>query len=194
MPSLLIVGDSFAAPGDYRDHDAWYAKLGRQRRVVNRARAGVGQYKIRKQIQSMDRFDAVILLITSEYRIHCLQNPFYKDPRHPHHHCDLILQDVESRLPSRTAIDIVWWFREIFDPDQARYQHDLTLRETAQTVARHCDRVIPITFFEPYAGMYDFGGGLRDLSAIVQQHPGDRNHLDQQGHDRVWQILETELA
>lgn len=192
--SLLIIGDSFADPFDTDGIDTWYSRTKNSFQVDNRSQAGVGQYKIRQQIKSNDRFDMCIVIVTSEYRIHCLQNPFYVDKSHKHHCSDLIYHDVESRLPDQRAQHIIWWFSEIFDQTHAKYQHNLILRDIEMTLQEHCDRIIPITFFKPYDGMYDFSKQLVDLSFVHKSFPGTINHLTTKGHSVVWQHLEQHLV
>jgi hypothetical protein len=191
--SLLLIGDSFGAPASMNTN-TWYSNLDQSFYVENRAQAGVGQYKIRQQLLPNDKFDVCILLVTSEYRIHCTQNPFYPDLTHPHHNCDLIFGDIESRVPDNRAEHITWWFSEIFDLNHARYQHSLVLKDTAQSIQKCCKKLIPITFFKPYNSIYDFHGQLIDLSWVHKKHPGDINHLSNVGHNKVWKILEERLA
>ena len=97
LTKTLIVGDSFAAPITGADH-AWYNNIGP---VKNCAQAGIGQYKILKQIQNYYNTQTnVILVITSENRIHIEKNPFYSIG-HYHENCDLIFSDVSSRKSIR---------------------------------------------------------------------------------------------
>ena len=58
---ILIVGDSFAADWSvkYNDYHGWPNLLAQKFEVTNLAKAGVGQYKIYKQLQNIDDFDLV---------------------------------------------------------------------------------------------------------------------------------------
>lgn len=185
MSSVLIIGDSFAAkhPGD-PGFATWYDLLGNNHSVVNRAQAGVGQYKINQQYQPTA--DICILLITSELRLHCVQNPFYPAHDHRHHCSDLIYNDIRDRLPDVRAQHIDYYFDALFDVDHARYMHNLLLRDIESRIQQ---RLIPVTFFSPFAGQHDFHGRLRDLSWIFDKHRGDVNHLTAHGHQLVHQQL-----
>ena len=191
--SLLLIGDSFGAPVSM-NNNTWYSTLNQSFNVENRAQSGVGQYKIRQQLLPNDKFDICILLVTSEYRIYCPQNPFYPDVTHTHHNSDLIFSDIESRVPDKKAEHITWWFSEIFDLVHARYQHSLVLKDTEQSIQKCCKKLIPITFFKPYKSIYDFNGQLIDLSWVHKNHPGSINHLSDVGHNKVLKILEKQLA
>ena len=46
--NILIVGDSFAAPSN--EKYTWYNRLSQKHTIKNIAEAGVGEYKILKQI------------------------------------------------------------------------------------------------------------------------------------------------
>ena len=123
MKNILIVGDSFAAvwPGAV---DGWVNLLARKHNVTNIAQAGCGEYKILKQLESVDlkSFDLVIVSHTSPSRVHTVSHPIHRDGFHKN--CDLLITDIvehqEFFNPSlRTAQG---WFRYHYD-DQ--YQIDI---------------------------------------------------------------------
>lgn len=188
--NILIVGDSFADPKESPNY-SWYHCLPGQ--VTNLAKAGVGQYKILEQVRSSLDHDIVLLLITSEYRIHTSQNPFYTDPTHRHYHSDLILADIESRLPDSRAEHICYWFKNIFDFGYAIDMHNLVLQETERVLNQRYTRFIPITFFPRMNNIHDFNGQLVDLSWISKTHPGSVNHLSEPGHRCVVDALKDLL-
>lgn len=189
MPDILIIGDSFAAPDHANSsYDTWYDSLSKKHRVSNYATPGVGQYKINQQYR--DQGDTCILIVTSELRLHCVQNPFYPASDHRHHRSDLIYNDVYARLPDNRAVAIEYFFRDLFDLDHARYIHNLLLRDIHGKIKQH---LIPVTFFKPYTEMYDFDGALIDLHEIFQQHRGEINHLSCQGHRLVYEALRDRI-
>lgn len=186
LTKTLIVGDSFAAPITGADH-AWHSCIGP---VKNCARAGVGQYKILQQIlNNYDHETNVIIVITSQNRIHVEKNPFYSADHH-HADCDLIFSDVDSRN-TQIAQHVTWWFSNVFDLEHAKFMNNLLLEKM------HClvknTNLIPVTFFEPYQGMYDFDQTLLDLSDIWNTHPGEINHLDPVAHQQVADIIRQKL-
>ncbi len=184
--NTLIIGDSFADPTG-APPDSWHRCL--PGKITNLARAGVGQYKILKQLESAKDYDNVIVLVTSEYRIHALQNPFYTDKDHRHHNSDLILSDIESRLPDLRSQHLCYWFKHIMDMDHAVYIHNLLLEKIEMTLTEKQVPFTPITFFPRMNDIHDFDGQLLDLSHIAKLYPGNVNHLSHTGHQRVVDAL-----
>ena len=48
---ILIIGNSFACPWHKPKYDGWPTLLGKQFQVDNLAEAGVGEYKILRQLR-----------------------------------------------------------------------------------------------------------------------------------------------
>jgi len=94
---ILIVGDSFAADWSIRCTNAqgWPNLLAQQFDVTNIAQAGVGEYKIYKQLNSVviSEFDVVIISHTSPYRITTRQHPVHTG-NDLHYATDLIYSDI----------------------------------------------------------------------------------------------------
>jgi len=89
---ILIIGDSFAADWSikYRDYPGWPNLLAEKYHVTNLAQAGVSEYKIYKQLLSIDnleKYDLVIVSHTSPYRIYT--------QRHPVHCHDALHKDAD---------------------------------------------------------------------------------------------------
>ena len=161
--SILIVGDSFCAANDH--DNSWHNRLHDYFDVTNFSQCGVGQYKIHKQLcRAQQCFDIVIYSISSPYRCHTESNPFYSMSHATHAHCDFIYQDVVDKLPDHRAQNLVWWFENVFDLDQAKHMHNLL--------------VVNIIDFFP----------------VWKNHPGSRNHLSDQGHDLVFQTLISKIS
>ena len=119
---ILIAGDSFAAK--WTESGGWPELLAKEHTVTNVAQAGVGEYKILKQIESVniEDFDRIIVSHTSPSRVHTKEHPLHKEGLHAN--CDLIYNDIADRLvwlnPSlRTAQD---WFKYHYDDS---YQKDI---------------------------------------------------------------------
>lgn len=192
MSNIYIIGDSFGAPyDDNLDSTCWYTQLHID--TVNLCQAGAGQYKIYQQLKQINQCDLLVLLITSENRIHCSQNPFYTDKNHRHKNCDLLFGDIENKLPDPRAEHLNYFFVEIFDQEYARQMHSWTLEKTHQLAKEKCKNIIPITFFKPYNDMYNFNKTLIDLSSIASEYPGEYNHLSQTGHNCVTKILKEKI-
>ena len=83
MKKILICGDSFAVNHVEFDKNScgWSNLLANDNYdVINLAQAGVGEYKIFKQLTSVDleKFDAVIVCHTSPNRVYIQQHPVHK--------------------------------------------------------------------------------------------------------------------
>ena len=96
---ILICGDSFAADWTvkYNDYLGWPNLLAQNYNVKNIAQAGVGQFKIYKQLQSVNikDFDVVISSYTSPYRVHTYN--------HPVHSNDLLHKNCDAHGHTRTV-------------------------------------------------------------------------------------------
>lgn len=94
---ILIVGDSFSA--EWPDASTgWPNLLSNDFIVTNLSQAGVGEYKILKQLIStnFNEFDLVIVSHTSPSRIHTNNHPIQKTGFRKN--CDLIYNDLSSQI------------------------------------------------------------------------------------------------
>lgn len=183
MKKLLIVGDSFAAdwPGE-----GWPKMLAKHFNVTNLAQAGVGEYKILKQLKSVNcnLFDCVIVSHTSPSRIHT--------PRHPlhtaglHKDCDLIYEDLQRTSWFNQSLKIAkGWFNYHYDDE---YQLDIY-----RLIRKEINDLIQV----PYISIshVDFGTNLVleknhiDFKDVWANHRGTVNHYDQIGNKKVYKKL-----
>jgi len=97
--NVLIVGDSFAADWSvkYKNVVGWPNLLAEHHTVTNLAQAGVSEYKIYKQLISVDlaTFDLVIITHTSPYRMVTCRHPIHYHSDSLHQHADLLFSDIE---------------------------------------------------------------------------------------------------
>jgi hypothetical protein len=183
MKKVLIVGDSFAAnwPGN-----GWPKMLAASFDVTNLAQAGVGEYKILKQLQSVDcnTFDTVVVSHTSPSRIHTPSHPLHKTGIHKD--CDLIYEDLQRPSWFNKSLSAAkGWFNYHYD-DQ--YQIDMYL-----LVRKEIKEIIKI----PYVSIShaDFGIGLSiednhiDFKDLWKEHRGSVNHYDHTGNSAVYKKL-----
>lgn len=133
MKKILICGDSFAV--DYskfsNDLAGWSTLLANDDfAVTNLAQAGVSEYKILKQVESvkLKKFDAVIVCHTSPNRVHIRQHPVYGSNK-LHLNADLIFSDVEWHLAQDSTNTILQTAKNYFDQiyDQRYYEDVYTL-------------------------------------------------------------------
>lgn len=188
---ILIIGDSFAADWTvkYDNVLGWPNLIAQKHDVTNLAQAGVSEYRILKQLESVnvEEFDLVIASHTSVSRIPTRCHPVHSnDPLHKS--ADLILSDVDyhaSRLRN--------WFNRALKAakDFYIYHYDAEYQDLVYELIRTrinsmCKDVPVIAVtnlitdqkfnIEPYAVTID---------DIQQKHPGLANHLSPEGNIQV---------
>jgi len=128
MAKLLIVGDSFAVDcGAKTTVCGWPVRLAQHYVTTNLAQAGCGQYKIYKQLHSVNYhdFDCILIWHTSPYRIHVLENPIHKGDL-LHNHADFIYSDIEYHANTDQSLrPIMDWFNRYFDLEYADFVYSL---------------------------------------------------------------------
>lgn len=94
--NILIVGDSFAAKYPLATQ-GWVDLLANSHNVTNLAQAGCGEYKILKQLESVNinDYDIIIVSHTSPSRVHTPNHPVHKEGFHKN--CDLLAKDIIER-------------------------------------------------------------------------------------------------
>lgn len=181
MKSILICGDSFAAdwtPQHPQLH-GWVNLLASEYDVTNLAQAGVGEYKILKQVrcQDLSKYDAVIVVHTSPNRVHVNYNPLHKDSV-MHKDCDFIFADIidseNKSLIVKAGID---YFKYVFDTEYYADIHSLMYDEIARITTSH--KTLHLSFFEDMSAD-------KNLYKIFQNHGGTMNHLSAHGNQLVY--------
>lgn len=176
---LLIVGDSFSA-----NHGplSWTAQL-QNFAVTNLSSNGSSEYRILKKLLScrVQQYSHVVVVHTSPYRIYVDKNPIHHG-RSGYQDCDLIYQDVKNCASHPFAENIAWFFENVFDLEQANLVHQLMIEKIIDV----CDHAksLHLTFFETACQPE-----LVNLNDIWVNHPGDINHLDTLGNQKVAQVI-----
>ena len=120
---ILIAGDSFSTKSSTTAL-SWMDLFEKNHQVTNLSQAGIGEYKIYKQVASVNinDFDLVIVSHTSPSRIHTNNHPVHKTGFHKD--CDLILNDlIEHWQPFNTSLKTAKnFFKYHYDED---YQLDI---------------------------------------------------------------------
>ena len=182
--TLLIAGDSFSADWTtkYKGR-GWVNMLEDDFEVTNISQAGVSEYKIYQQLNSVDlsKFDKILVSHTSAYRIPIQEHPIHKDDV-LHYNCDILFSDVETHLDNpvmKTAYD---FYSDIFYPDYFCFVNDLIyekIKEITPT-ATH------ITFFDSF---YD--DSVHKFENVFLENRGTINHLNEMGNRLIYQkVLE----
>ena len=151
MKKILVTGDSFAADWSSKgiDYPGWVNLLDNTYDVTNIAQAGVGEYKILKQLQSvkLEEYDIIIVAHTSHSRIHSgtsLHNTKL------HSNCDLIFTDVIDN----NITEAEWFFKNVYDDEYYKFIYELTRKEISKLTGKvptlHID-----SFYTDYSTLED---------------------------------------
>jgi hypothetical protein len=188
---ILIAGDSFAAV--WPDSQmGWPTLLANKYDVVNLAQAGIGEYKILKQIESQEinNFDLVIVSHTSPSRLHTNNHPVHKEGFHKN--CDLILNDLINRSafrnPSLKAAQE--YFKYHYDDE---YQIDIY-----NLIRKQINELITV----PYISMSHVNivnnlaieANHLDFSNLWSKERGSMNHYTVEGNFKIFETLEDIIS
>ena len=177
--NILIVGDSFAAPSN--EKYTWYNRLSQKHTIKNIAEAGVGEYKILKQIESqlpLEECDRIIMVHTSPFRIHTHTHPVHKSGSHSN--CDLLYADLEHHASqlvhtnNRSLYAALSFIEYHFDIDYYKEIYTL-IRNKIKTLTKAKDTIDLCAWDD---------GTI--LHSAYYQHPGKVNHLSEEGHRLVY--------
>lgn len=190
---ILVVGDSFAADWACYDNSypGWVNLLADEHNVVNRAQAGVGEYKVWLQIaqENLDHYDLTIICHTSSYRVHVESHPFYPKSI-MHKNADLIYSDIMERGTGEEREHIRYYFENIFDLNYALDIHNL-IKERIMYYT--LDRpVIHMSFFPVLKNEFVITHEL-NFHDIWKQYPGKINHLNAAGNNIVFSKIKVKI-
>jgi len=187
---LLIAGDSFAAKWPTKEL-SWVDLLSRHYIVTNIAQAGVGEYKILKQIQSVDlkEFDCIIVNHTCPSRVHTPHHPVHREGFHKD--CDLIITDLLEHnsffnKSLRTAKD---WFEYHYDDDYQITVYNLIRKEINDLInipyiaTGHLKIITQLSIEKNYV----------DFSNFWTLEKGDINHYNEFGNRYVYKKINKKL-
>lgn len=184
---ILITGDSFAAPWPFAKI-GWVNMLAHYYDVTNLAQAGVGEYKILKQIEStnIDQYDIIIVSHTSPSRVHTPRHPIHKEGFHKN--CDLLYNDIADRNswfnPSLKAAQN--WFDYHYDDP---YQIDIYNLIRKQINDILCKKnYISITHTEISKDLSIEPNNI-DFSNLWKKERGPINHYTVEGNKAVFKQL-----
>jgi len=198
--NILIAGDSFAAK--WPDKTGWVDMLAKDHQVINIAQAGVGEYKIFRQLEDINfpAFDLVIVSHTSPSRLHTRNHPLHKEGFHKD--CDLIYTDLEDRCSLLNANLMVakGWFEYHYDDD---YQLDIyeMIREKINSLITVLREKINSLITVPYISLSHIPivNDLRieknhiDFSDLWSKERGDANHYTAIGNKVVYETITNKI-
>lgn len=189
---IAICGDSFAADWQikYPNQQGWPNLLAEHHTVTNIAQAGCSEYKILKQLQSinLNRFDKIIIAHSSPFRLYVKTHPVHND--HLHANCDLIYSDIkEHAKTNKKLLPLVDYFENYFDLDHAIDIHNIVC-EKIDRITKTFDP-IHITGFE-WDGLYQFDNML-NFNYIFKKYRGTINHYSLEGNLEVYESIQKRL-
>lgn len=199
MSNILIIGDSFAADWStkYTDYLGWPNLLAEQHQVTNLAQAGVSEYKIYQQLQSVEdltKYDVVIVAHTSPYRVPTRQHPIHSnDPLHKN--ADLIYTDIEyhsnklKNIFNRSLRAAQDFFTYHFDDEFFEVSYSL-LREKINTVLED-KPVITLATFNTWKSTEKY---VLDFTDLLNTQPGLINHYSESGNSLVFNTILATLT
>jgi len=185
--TLLIIGDSFAADWSSKSNSlGWVNKLESDYDVTNLAQAGVSEYKLYLQLQSVNpkNYDQIIVSHTSAYRIPIEEHPIHKGDS-LHNNCDIIFSDVKEHLDNpimKTAYD---FYSEIFHADYFVFINELIYKE----IHKITPNALHITFFDSF---YD--DNVLKYETIFLKNRGNINHLNDVGNMIIYNEMKNNLV
>lgn len=190
---ILLIGDSFVADWSvkYPERSGWCNWLAKEHEVTNLAQAGVGEYKILKQIRSanLKDFDAVIISHGSPNRVYCAVHPIYNnDPLH--HHADLIYADIKEHEATNADADVaIKYYERYFDFDYYRDVANMCCWEILSTLGNypHLNQF----HIENYANKhkYDMLPDSFNINDLLKKHYGNTCHLNDEGNKKLYNII-----
>lgn len=191
--NVLIAGDSFGAEWPIKgNNQGWPNLLVSDFKITNISQAGVGEYKILKQIQSIDQkdFDIIIVNHTSPGRVHTRKHPIHSTGLHEN--CDLLYNDIDRRFSvfNRALQSAKDWFLYHYDDE---YQKDVY-----RLIRKEIDSIINIPYLAvshmPISVEFCIEKNHLDLSNIWLKRRGDVNHYSKEGNHLVALCIENKIC
>lgn len=187
---ILIAGDSFAADWTIaKNVVGWPNLLANDFDVVNIAQAGCSEYKIYKQLLSVDlsHFDSIVVAHTSPNRLYVKNHPVHFSSV-LHKDSDLIYADIKEHASTDKNLDsIVDYFEKYFDIEYAEFVHTLICKEIVSALSEFTGNVVHLTGFD-WTTLYQFND-LQVFADIAIHDRGLANHFDTEGNQKVYQTV-----
>jgi len=190
---ILIAGDSFGANWQSKNNNiGWPNLFASDFKITNISQAGVGEYKILKQIESINQNDYNIIIVnhTSPGRVHTKQHPIHSSGLHKN--CDLLYNDIDRKFSffNRSLQTARNWFLYHYDDEYQIDVYNLLRKEIKNKIQ------IPYIAIShmPVTAQYQIEKNHLDFSELWQQHRGDVNHYDNEGNRLVSLAIENEIC
>ena len=187
---ILICGDSFAADWTVKySGQGWPNMIANDYNVTNLAQAGCSEYKIYKQLKSIDlnQFDKIIISHTSPYRIPIKIHPVHSNDL-LHKNSDLIYSDIKDHSQTdNKLLSIVDFFENYFDFESAIFNHTLICKEIELiTSSYNTIHVISIDWNNLY--LFD---NMLNFEYLFKSNRGLINHYDEKGNQLIYKTIKN---
>jgi len=187
---LLVAGDSFAA--EWPGSNGWPKLLAKDYKVTNVAQAGVSEYKILKQLQSitLDDYDVFIVSHTSPSRVHTPTHPLPRTELHKD--CDLIYSDIENRfdLFNPSLRSAKGYFQHHYDDHYYQTIYSLLRKEIYTILAKR--KYLSLSHIE-IAKYFIWEDNHLDFTDFWQANKGKENHYNEEGNQKICKIIVDNL-
>jgi hypothetical protein len=187
---ILICGDSFSTVWP-ETKNSWMSLLSEKFEVTNLSQAGVGEYKIFKQLKSIDvsNFDFTIVSHTSPSRIHTNNHPLHKTDLHKN--CDLIYSDLENRFNwfNENLMISKKFFEYHYDDEYQKDIYFLIRNEIKKIIT---NKYLSICHVE-IASELSCEEDLINFSELWKNNKGLINHYNEQGNKIIYETLLEKL-
>jgi len=191
MTKLLICGDSFAADWTIKyTEKGWVNLLEKDYKITNLSQAGCSEYKILKQLQSIDinKFELVLVSHTSPFRLYVNEHPVHYEDKLHKNSC-LLYSDVLEHLPNYPELKpIMEYFEKYFDIEYAEHMHNLLLQE----IEEYCTiKTLHISHID-WKNLYKFKNFV-NFKDIFLKHRGLINHYTDIGNKIIYESVLEKL-
>ena len=174
---IFIFGDSFAA-----DPVGWARQL--KGEINNFAENGIGEYKIYKALQTFLNFEKAVICHSSPWRVHARIHPVHKDNPKRYNN-DFMLNDVEYHSKINKDMKVVnEYLEKYYDPEYQEDTYGLFLDKLMKI-----PNTIHITFHDPE----DTKQIPHNFNHIYKQHPGNINHMSDEGNKIIAEKIQKLL-
>jgi hypothetical protein len=192
---ILIVGDSFAADWTvkYPTQSGWPNLLAQKYDVTNIAQAGVSEYKILKQLQSVNitEYNLVIASHTSPLRVHTNTHPIHQSDD-LHTNADLILSDLLYHLHTFTGF-FNWALRAAIGYFKYHYDDNFQI-DVYKLIRQDIKSMITVPYLVLSNHIVNdnliIESNVLKIGTVQLKHPGLINHMSDTGNRIVFDTID----
>ena len=157
--------------------------------ITNLAQAGCSEYKIYKQLTSvnLNEYDKIIISHTSPYRIPIEIHPVHSKDK-LHKNSDLIYNDIREHSKKNKKLNsIVDFFENYFDIEYAIFSHILLCEKIDSLLPKDTDKILHVTNID-WTDLYQFQPML-NFEFLFDSNRGLLNHYNEQGNEIVFKAV-----